>query len=93
MKNGLKNEDAVLVVAAMAAGLTVETRRVLSDGQGYCDTQWTLAKMPKNERGFGRVRNCDGLPRTWKRGSSRRHPLLLLTTPCDDDTCQVMAVG
>ena len=60
MKNGLKNEDAVLAVAATAAGLKVETRRVLSDGEGYAGQEWTLAKMPKSDRGFGSVRNCDG---------------------------------
>ena len=31
---GLKNEDAVLAVAAAAAGLTVDSIRILSDGEG-----------------------------------------------------------
>ena len=61
MKAGLKNEDAVLAVAAAAAGLKLQLQRVLSDGNGYCDTQWELAKLPTSDRGFGRVRNCDGM--------------------------------
>ena len=61
MKAGLKNEDAVLAVAAAAAGLRLEVKRVLSDGNGYCEQEWELAKMPASDRGFGRVRNCDGM--------------------------------
>ncbi len=34
---GLKNEDAVLAVASAAAGLHVDSMRVLSDGEGYAD--------------------------------------------------------
>jgi hypothetical protein len=48
---GLKNEDAVLAIAAKAAGLEVETLRLLSDGYGYMDGEFILATMPKNDRG------------------------------------------
>ena len=34
---------------------------MLSDGNGYCEQEWELAKMPASDRGFGRVRNCDGM--------------------------------
>lgn len=57
---GLKNEDAVLSVAAAAAGLPVEAVRLLSDGQGNVDSTYVLGAMPKSSRGFGHVRNCDG---------------------------------
>ncbi|KOO52928.1 hypothetical protein Ctob_011361, partial [Chrysochromulina tobinii] len=57
---GLKNEDAVLAVAAAAAGLKVDSIRVLSDGNGYSECEYLLDKMPSSARGFGTVRNCDG---------------------------------
>ena len=57
---GLKNEDAVLGVAAAAAGLCVESVRILSDGNGYSECEYLLDKMPSSARGFGSVRNCDG---------------------------------
>jgi hypothetical protein len=48
---GLKNEDAVLAIAAKAAGLEVETVRLLTDGESYMDGEFVLATMPKNDRG------------------------------------------
>jgi len=59
---GLKNEDAVLAVAAAAAGLEVESVRVLSnDTDGDCE-EWVLNAMPKKSdlKGFGCVRYLDG---------------------------------
>ena len=49
---------------------------MLCDGNGYCDTQWELAKMPASDRGFGRVRNCDGIraPRTHTPRTTHRTP-------------------
>ena len=44
---GLKNEDAVLGVAAAAAGLGVESIRVLSEGNGYAEGEYLLEKMPR----------------------------------------------
>ena len=43
-----------------AAGLTVDSVRVLSDGEGYIDDQYILDKMPSSAKGFGHVRSCDG---------------------------------
>lgn len=59
---GLKNEDNVLAVAAAAAGLRVESRRVLSNDSDGDGEEWVLRKMPKKSdvSSFGRVRNCDG---------------------------------
>ena len=59
---GLKNEDAVLAVAAAAAGLAVEPARVLSNDSDGDGEEWRLSSMPKKAdvKGFGCVRYCDG---------------------------------
>eukprot|EP00633_Aureoumbra_lagunensis_P002224 CAMPEP_0197288444 /NCGR_PEP_ID=MMETSP0890-20130614/5542_1 /TAXON_ID=44058 ORGANISM="Aureoumbra lagunensis, Strain CCMP1510" /NCGR_SAMPLE_ID=MMETSP0890 /ASSEMBLY_ACC=CAM_ASM_000533 /LENGTH=628 /DNA_ID=CAMNT_0042759181 /DNA_START=48 /DNA_END=1935 /DNA_ORIENTATION=+ len=55
----LKNEDAVLAVAARAAGLQVKIYRILSES--CCgDFEWLLKKMPASDRGFGKKRRVDG---------------------------------
>jgi len=54
----LKNEDAVVAVAARAAGLSVEFLRVVSDGEGYAGAVEVDA-LPK-KKGFGVTRTVDG---------------------------------
>ena len=50
----------VLAVAAVAAGLKVEPKRILGEDEDYCD-QYTLGKMPTNTKGFGCFR-CASTP-------------------------------
>ena len=58
----LKNEDAVVAVAARAAGLEVEFLRVVEDGYGY-STKRAVDKLPK-KASFGVTRYVDGGFRT-----------------------------
>ena len=44
-------------LAAAAAGLSVDSIRVLSDGEGYIGSEYLLDKMPGSSRGFG-SHNC-----------------------------------
>ena len=58
----LKNEDAVVAVAARAAGLDVEFLRVVEDGYGY-STRRAVDKLPSKAK-FGVTRYVDGGFRT-----------------------------
>jgi hypothetical protein len=54
----LKNEDAVVAIAAKAAGLDVEFLRVVEDGYGY-STRRAVDKLPSKAK-FGVTRYVDG---------------------------------
>jgi hypothetical protein len=61
----LKNEDAVIAVAAANLGLAVKCLRIMHHDCGWGEDSFVLKKMPgKGTKGFGRVRTVDGGFRT-----------------------------
>jgi hypothetical protein len=61
----LKNEDAVIAVAAANLGLAVKCLRIMHHSCGWGDEDsFVLKKMPGKGKGFGRVRTVDGGFRT-----------------------------
>jgi len=62
----LKNEDAVIAVAAASFDLPVRFLRMLSDTERYCDETFVLKALPmkRDAKKFGRSRTVDGGWRT-----------------------------